>query len=141
MVTARTLPDAMVNLRPDAWTQPFWDAARDHRLVAPRCTSCGTYRLPPHPFCPNCRAQEVEWDELSGQGELFSFTTVHHAVVPQLAEHTPYVVAVVGLPDAPGCRLVGNLVDVDTDEVRIGTPLQVVWHDAGDWTVPRWRPA
>ena len=30
----------------DDYTQPFWDAALDGRLVAPRCTKCGTFRAP-----------------------------------------------------------------------------------------------
>ena len=29
--------------------------ASEHRLVAPRCTNCGEFRMPPAPFCYNCR--------------------------------------------------------------------------------------
>jgi uncharacterized OB-fold protein len=44
-------PAILTQTYADDATQPFWDAARQDRLVAPRCTNCGTFRLPPAPFC------------------------------------------------------------------------------------------
>src|SRR6202042_2548452 len=49
-----TFPSLMKDPFADAWTQPFWDAAAEGRLVAPRCTTCGTFVLPPQPFCFTC---------------------------------------------------------------------------------------
>ena len=133
-------PADIIGLSTSPSTEPFWQAAAEHRLVVPRCTSCGTYRLPPAPFCFNCRAQEVEWIDHDGAGEIYSFTVIRHAVIPQVADALPFVAAVVELPGTGGCRLVGNVVDCDPDDVRIGLPVTLDWYDvrAGE-SVPVFR--
>jgi len=136
-----TLSADLVHLHPDPWTRPFWDAARQHRLVAPRCTSCGTFRMPPGPFCWRCRKQDVEWVDLSGRGQVFTFTVTHHALIPQLKEYVPYVTAIIELEGAPEVRMMSNIVDVDPAAVRIGMDVDVVWDDIDPQvTVPRFLP-
>src|SRR5260370_1192433 len=49
-VALRLPPEGMIQLAPDEWTAPFWEAAAQHRLVVPRCTTCGAFRFPPSPF-------------------------------------------------------------------------------------------
>ena len=44
------MPEFMANLSPDEWTLPFWQAASEHRLVAPKCIHCGEFRMPPAPI-------------------------------------------------------------------------------------------
>ena len=133
-------PADIIGLSTNPSTEPFWQAAAEHRLVVPRCTSCGTYRLPPAPFCFNCRAQQVEWIDHDGAGEIYSFTVIRHAVIPQVADALPFVAAVVELPGTGGCRLVGNVVDCDPGAVRIGIPVTLDWYDvrAGE-SVPVFR--
>jgi uncharacterized OB-fold protein len=133
-------PADIIGLSMSPSTEPFWQAAAAHRLVVPRCTSCGTYRLPPAPFCFNCRAQDVEWIDHDGAGEIYSFTVIRHAVIPQVADALPFVAAVVELPGTGGCRLVGNVVDCDPGAVRIGLPDTLDWYDvrAGE-SVPVFR--
>ena len=140
-VPAQLPPEEIIRLTPDVFTEPFWDAALEHRLVVPRCTSCGTHRLPPSPFCWHCRAQEVEWVEQPGTGTVYSFTVVWHPVLPDLADSVPYVPAVVELPDTNGCRLVGAMVETTVDAVRVGMDVELVWRDVREGeTVPTWRP-
>ena len=139
---ARLPPEELIRLVPDVFTQPFWDAAREHRLVIPRCTSCEAYRLPPSAFCWRCRAQDVEWVEHDGRGTVYSFTVVHHPILPDLADSVPYVPAVVELPGTNGCRLIGALRDIAIDEVSIGMDVELVWRDVREGeTVPTFRPA
>ena len=122
-------PVDIIGLSTSPSTEPFWRAAAEHRLVIPRCTTCGTFRFPPSPFCFNCRAQAVEWIEHDGAGEIYSFTVIRHAVIPQVADALPFVAAVVELPATGGCRVVGNVVDIDPAEVRIGLPVTLDWYD------------
>ncbi len=133
------LPAELVDLHPDPWTAPFWEAAREHRLVAPRCTACGTFRMPPGPFCHSCRNQDVAWIELPGTGTVFTYTITRHALIPLMASAVPYAVAVADLDGAPGARLVAAMVSgTDLDEVRIGLPVAVRWDDLdASTTVPR----
>jgi uncharacterized OB-fold protein len=133
-------PADIIGLSMSPSTEPFWQAAAEHRLVVPRCTTCGTYRLPPAPFCFNCRAQEVEWIDHDGAGEIYSFTVIRHAVIPQVADALPFVAAVVELPGTGGCRLVGSVVDCDPGAVRIGLPVTLDWYDVRELeSVPVFR--
>lgn len=139
MSPATALPADRVHISTDAATEPFWTAARQRRLVAPRCGDCGTFRLPPTPFCPECQSRAVDWARLSGRGFVYSFAVVHG--FPGLPDVT-LVPAVVELPDAPGARLVSNVIGVEADDVRIGLPLVVDFHPVSDgWLLPVFRPA
>ena len=139
---ARPPPDALFSLLTDQWTQPFWDAARAHRLVAPRCAACGRFRMPPTPFCPHCLSQDIEWPALSGNGVLFSYTVVTRAIVPEMEGSLPYVPALVDLDDAPGARLITNIVGVPVSAIAIGARVRVVFSDRSDGiSVPRFTLA
>jgi uncharacterized OB-fold protein len=138
---AKLPPEELISLTPDVYTQPFWDAALEHRLTIQRCTACGTFRLPPTGFCWKCRSQDVEWVELEGRGTVYSFTVVWHPLLPDFADSVPYVPAVVELPDTNGCRLIGAMADVATEDVKVGMEVELVWRDVRDGvTVPTWRP-
>ena len=134
------LPADTIALSTSPATEPFWRAAAEHRLVLPQCTSCGTFRFPPSPFCFRCRAQEVDWSEHDGAGEIYSFTVIRHAVIPPVAGALPLIAAVVELPGTGGCRLVGNVVDCDPADLHIGTPVILDWYDvrAGE-SIPVFR--
>jgi uncharacterized OB-fold protein len=133
--------ESIIGLTPDVWTQPFWDAAVQHRLTIPKCTACGTFRLPPSAFCWKCRAQDVEWVEHDGRGQVYAFTVIWHPLLPDVADTVPYVPAVVELPNTNACRLVGAMRDVRPSEVHIGMDVELVWRDVDEHTsVPTWRP-
>jgi uncharacterized OB-fold protein len=137
-VLAQALPGDDVHITTNPHTEPFWQAAQDDRLVAPKCADCRTFRLPPTPFCPNCQSKEVEWVDLSGRAEVFSFSVVHG--YPGLPDIT-LVAAVLDLPDAPGARLVSNVVGVDPSKVSIGDQVEVFFSPIADgWKLPLFRP-
>jgi hypothetical protein len=119
-------------------TRPFWDGCRRRQLLVQRCTGCGTFRHPPSPVCWRCRSFAHAWTPVSGRGMVFTYAVVRRAFLPELAAHVPYTVVVVTLDDAPGVRLVSNLVGTAPEEVRVGLPVAVVFDDVGpDTTVPR----
>lgn len=127
----------------DESTQPFWAAAAADQLVAPRCTSCGTFRLPPSPFCFACRHRDVEWVRLPGTGTIYTFTVVRHPLHPDLADACPYVSGVVELDgtQGAGARMIANIVDCDPDTIAIGDRVEIVWEHLDDqMSVPRFRP-
>jgi len=134
------LPPEMIAFTASPATEPFWLAAREHRLVVPRCTDCGMFRLPPAAFCWNCRSEAVEWVEHDGAGDLYSYTVIRHPVIPSMADVLPIVVAVVELPDTNGCRVVGDLIGCDADAVQIGMPVTLDWYDVDEGSVPCFRP-
>lgn len=134
---AKRPPAALFHLSTDHWTQPFWDAASQNRLVIPRCTDCGTHRMPPTPFCPACQSQSIHWVELSGRGKVYSYTVVSRAILPDMDDCLPYVPAVIELDGGGGTRLISNVVDVPVDVITVGAPVRVIWDDVGGVIVPR----
>lgn len=139
-VTERFFPDEMPMPAASAETLGWWEAAADHRLVVQRCASCGTLRHPPGPRCPRCRSSNHEWQDLPGTGVVYSYTLVRQAFIAPLADRLPYVVIAVELDEAPGVRLVSNLVDYDPEKVEIGMAVEVVWEDMGpNLALPRFK--
>lgn len=122
-------PKSMFHLETDQWSKPFWDAAAEHRLVACRCGKCGTFRMPPSPFCHACQSQEVEWVQLSGEGRIYTYSIVDFPVIPQVKDNLPYIPAVIEFPEADGVRLISNIVEAPVDAVKIGAEVSVLWED------------
>ena len=125
----------------DEYTQPFWDHTREGRLSAPRCVACGRFRFPPTRFCPHCRSKELEYVELPGTGTLYSFTVVRHPLRPDQADAIPYAPAIIEPDGAPGCRFVSAVVNAESEELVVGMPLDVVWHEISPtYVFPFWAP-
>ena len=135
----RFFPDSMPPPLADATTLPFWEAAAEHRLVVQCCTDCGQTRLPPSPVCAECQSDQAEWQELPGQGEVYSYTLVHR---PLAAGQTlPFVIAVISLEGSGGLRIISNVVGIEPEAVHIGMSVELVWEDMSDQlAVPRFRP-
>ena len=118
--------------------RPFFEAAKRHELVVQRCTGCGTHRLPPRELCSSCLATESTWVEVSGHGEIFSYTVMHQIYHPAFAAEVPYAVVVVKLAEGP--KMISNLVDCPLSEIRIGMPVAVVFEPVSDTvTLPKFR--
>ncbi len=138
---AKTPDTSFIHLEPDVHTEPYWAAAREHRLVAAKCAACGHFVMPPTGYCPKCRGTEMEWVELSGRATLYTYTVVRHAVIPAVVETLPYVIGIVKLPDADDTKMITNIIECDVDELKIGQELEVVWHEQSeDVTLPLFRP-
>jgi len=74
----------------------------------------------------------------AGTGEVFSYVVHHHPPVP--GKTLPFVVALVELPE--GVRMVGELLGVRPDQVRVGLPVRAEFVRVDDELVlPAWRPA
>jgi uncharacterized protein len=123
--------------RPSALSHPFWQAAREKRLVMQRCEDCGAYRWTPQILCIRCHSERYSWTQVSGRGIVYSFTTVHRA--PSAAFPTPYVIAVVRLEEGP--LMLTNLVNCEPTDLRIDMPVDVVFEPISDiMNVYRFRP-
>lgn len=100
---------------------PYWDAARDGRLVAQRCQVCGRLRHPPRPMCPECQSLDFEIVDLSGDGVVYSYAILHHPRNP--AFEYPVLAALIDLEE--GVRVLSNLVEIDATDIVIGLPVTV----------------
>jgi uncharacterized OB-fold protein len=118
---------------------PFWEAAREHRLIVQSCTACGRLQFPPLPMCSGCTADGLEWRELSGRGRVITWTRTHQQYHPALAAQLPYTVLLVELAEQPGLLLYGNLRPAAAD-VTVNLEVSAVFEDNPDgWTLIHWR--
>jgi uncharacterized OB-fold protein len=128
------LPPGLRQSFADERTQPFWDNAREGKLTAPRCDACGTFILPPKPYCYECLGQAFTWTELAGTGTIYTFIVVRHPLQPAHNEVVPYVSGIIDLDgtQGAGCRLVGNIIGCVPEDVEIGDPVRVEFEPLGD---------
>lgn len=121
-------------------TRPYWDAAKRHELMIPRCKMCDHFFFYPRSECPSCFSTEIEWTKVSGEARLHTFTIVRQPANPAFLEEVPYVYALVQLNEGP--RMISNVVECDIDDVRVDMPLTVVFDDATpEWTLVKFKPA
>jgi uncharacterized protein len=134
---ATAIPGEHVRIAVDETTRPFWEAAKQRRLSVPQCADCAAFRMPPSPFCPNCQSPKVNWIDLSGEATVYSFAVVHG--FPGLPDLT-LVPVILDLPDAPGARLVSNIVDIAPADVTIGMAVHADFSPIADgWLLPIFR--
>ncbi|OGL14338.1 MAG: hypothetical protein A3K12_09235 [Candidatus Rokubacteria bacterium RIFCSPLOWO2_12_FULL_71_19] len=101
--------------------QSFFEEARAGRLTGIRCGQCGELAMPPKEFCPACQQRAWVAVPLTGEGTISSFTVIRVAPRGHAGE-TPYAVAVVKL--AEGVSLLGRVVDLPFESLRVGLPVR-----------------
>lgn len=115
-----------------------------------RCRACGVVQHPPGEICHACQAMEFDYIAARPQGVVETFTIVHHVVHPMLKQNVPYNVAVISLRDYPHVRIVGNVIDVAPERMRIGLAVACTWaevrregdgHEPLTLYIPQWRAA
>ena len=109
----------------------FFEHLRAGNLCFPRCRDCNLFHWYPKSACPHCQSAALTWRAVAGRGEVFSFTVVHHAFDEKSKGRLPYIVALVTFADAPGVRLITNIVGVAPEALRIGAAVQPVFPPAG----------
>jgi uncharacterized OB-fold protein len=121
--------------RPSAESMPYWEGARAHKLLLPRCESCEAFWFPPSGRCPHCLSANFTWRETSGRGRIYSFVVYHRVYHPAFERDVPYAVAIVELDEGP--RLLANIVGTPPEDVRCDMRVNVVFEERGDWTIPQ----
>ena len=102
----------------------FWEGCRQGELRVQKCSNCGHIR---HlsPACPQCLKAKHEWVAASGRGTVYSWIVVHQRYNRAFEEDLPYNVTIVELDEGP--RMVTSLVDVENQDIKAGTPVEVVF--------------
>ena len=102
----------------------FWEGCRQGELRVQKCSNCGHIR---HlsPACPQCLQAEHEWVAASGRGTVYSWIVVHQRYNRAFEEDLPYNVTIVELDEGP--RMVTSLVDVENQDIKAGTLVEVVF--------------
>lgn len=122
----------------NADSAPYWEGAREGRLMLQRCTKTGRAWFYPRHVSPATWKPTVEWFEASGLGSIYSFSVVHRAPQPAFAGRVPYVVALIDLDE--GARMMTNVVGPDAMEAAIGDRVRVEFEERADgFRLPQFR--
>lgn len=112
--------------------QKFWDGLKDKKLFAPRCKKCGKKFFPPLAHCPKCLSKELEWFELSGDGTLYSWTSIEYLV------ENPYVLGIIELKEEIG-RSIARIFAKEKD-LKIGMKMKAKYVNENDSFFLNWMP-
>jgi uncharacterized OB-fold protein len=88
-------------------SQGFWDGVMVGELRAQQCAKCQRFRAPPTPVCPSCTHHGAQWQTMSGDATVFSWTRYHKVYLPTYAD-VPYTVITAELTE--GLRMYGRLL-------------------------------
>jgi len=120
-VPAKPLPD------PTPVSAPFWHALAEHRIEIQYSPSSDAFVFYPRLLTPGTLADDLEWREISGAAELYTYTVADRPTAPPWADAVPQILAVVQWDEGP--KLSTELVDIDPARLEIGMRLRPVFCD------------
>ncbi|RJG00669.1 Zn-ribbon domain-containing OB-fold protein [Noviherbaspirillum sedimenti] len=103
-------------------SQPFFDAAREQKLLLQKCPRDGFFFYP-RSHCPHCLKTDWSWQPARASGKVYSFTIERMGQDPSQRARIPFVIAVVDLDE--GVRIIGNIVDCAHEDVRVSMAVNV----------------
>jgi uncharacterized protein len=103
--------------------RPFFESLTRGRVSFPGCVTCGKFHWYPMYSCPHCGSDKIEWREIDGSASLYSWTTVHYPFPADPPKVLPYIVGLLEFNDAPGVRLITNLIDARPEQLFEDMPL------------------
>jgi len=115
--------------------ESFYKFVSERKLMASKCSKCGTLLLPPRPLCTKCLSADFKWVKLKGKGKLLSYTVIHVSPL-QFQSMTPYTVGIIELKDGP--HLPGMIRGVKPEKIRVGMNLKVDFDTSIPVQWPMW---
>ena len=92
------------------------EALKQNKLLGLKCNECGTITAPPKITCGECASTDMDVVELSGKGEIQTFTIVFVPAEGREAE-APYIIVLVQLDEGPW--IMGNLTGIEPDKATM----------------------
>jgi uncharacterized OB-fold protein len=109
---------------PRSFSKAYWDATRGKRLIVQYDGRSGKYQFFPRATSIYDGHRDLEWREVSGKGEIFSYTIAYRARAP-FQGHEPFVIGLVTLDE--GVNVMGNIVHCARDQLKIGLRVKPFW--------------
>jgi uncharacterized OB-fold protein len=110
---------------------PMYSASIDQRLrlIAGKCTNCGTLAYPQRQVCISCGNQKFDEAPLSGNGKIYTFTVIARGGAPAEFDEQQTMtgvipVGIIELDEGP--KVVGQLTGISVDKIAIGMPVKAV---------------
>jgi enoyl-CoA hydratase/carnithine racemase/uncharacterized OB-fold protein len=123
----------------EPWTQEFWQATKQGRLLVQHCDDCQANIFFPKKVCPECWSKKLRWIPSSGKATVYTFTAMMDMVEPKFMADLPYVLAMVDLDE--GIRMTTRIVRCRPEDVAIGMPVEVTFEDVSpECALPMFQP-
>ncbi|MEX2723165.1 MAG: Zn-ribbon domain-containing OB-fold protein [Candidatus Freyarchaeota archaeon] len=106
----------------DSKVTKFIEGLKEGKIYCTKCRECNTKYYPPVSDCRKCYSSNMEFLELNPVGELLTFTIIYYP--PARFEKDKPVS--IGIIEAEGVKIMGNLFTKDPEEVKIGMKLKAV---------------
>ena len=115
----------------------FQQYLSEGKLTGSRSKKTGELYVPPRPICPRTFSPDMEWVELSGKGELVTFTAVHIGPTAMVEEgydrFNPYCSGIVKLAEGPAISAQILGVDASSPEsIELGMPVRAEFLQRGE---------
>lgn len=110
----------------------------EHKVMGCRNRTSGKFYFPPRPMCTTSYTDDMEWEEISGKGEIIAFTVITvaptHMIEAGYSRDNPYCAAIVRLQEGPAisAQIVGLDLSMPWQDIKIGTPVKAVFLERGD---------
>jgi len=110
--------------RPRSFSNVYWEATREKRLIVQFDRRSGKYQFFPRATSIYDGHRDLVWREVSGKGEVFSYTIAHRAR-PPFQGHEPFAIVLVTLDE--GVNVMANIVHCGRDRLKIGLRVKPFW--------------
>ncbi len=104
----------------DTIAKKFYDNLAKGKIFGVVCKKCKKWSFPPISACRECGSHNVEWKEISGEGQVHFYST---SILPpkKFAKYSPYAYGDVTLKEGPAffC-LIEGLDASSPDKIRDG---------------------
>jgi uncharacterized OB-fold protein len=101
----------------------FVDYLQRGKIYGTKCSECGCLQFPPKAYCARCLSNVFQWDELSGDCTLVTFTKVEVAPAA-FKEQSPYVLGLAELVEGPKAFAWMDR-NISEDQIAIGMKLKL----------------
>ncbi|AKA48243.1 hypothetical protein IX51_03010 [uncultured archaeon] len=110
----------------DPVNSEFFKGLSENRLLIQKCSKCGNLQFYPKPICVNCSSVELGWVESSGEGTIYSLTSINRVIMnsKEFNDEVPYTIASIELKE--GVRLYGRINNEGNKEASIGDKVKSV---------------
>jgi uncharacterized OB-fold protein len=101
----------------------FVQYLEDNKVMGTRCKDCGRAFFPPRADCHQCLASNMEWFEVSGRGNLVTYSKLEYAPIG-FQDDVPYSIALVDYGDY---KVFGRISsDLPEEEIKPGMEMQTI---------------
>ena len=122
----------------DSDSQNYWKGAKSEKLMLQYCKESDEYFLYSRNSGQALKDDKLEWREVSGLGEIYSFTEVHVPAGEAFKDDIPYIVVLIKLKE--GARIISNLVVSENERINIGAKVKVYFDKISpELTIPKFK--